>query len=194
MVPQINVSESTLSLLKELADPFVDTSPEAVILKALKSYKTEKTSTASEVFPWTTAQVKTDDNTQMVYAADAAPDLKFTRPIEITLDGEKLGKNLQFWNALLFEIVNRAATKLPADKLRQAILVNFVEGQNDENGYRFIPNAKLSVQGQASNAAWKAIIHLVKSTGMKIDVVFLWETKDKAANPGKTGRMVWESV
>ena len=185
--------KSTLSLLKELADPFVDTSPEAVILKALKSYKNVKGSSATTEPAATPA--KTDDNSQMVYAADAAPDLKFTRPVEITLDGEKLGKSMQFWNALLFEVIKRAATKLPADKLRQAILVNFVEGQNEDNGYRFIPNAKLSVPGSGiETQTWKAIMHLIKATGMKVDVVFLWETKDKAANPGKTGRMVWESV
>jgi hypothetical protein len=189
MNPQINVSESTLSLLKELADPFVDTTPEAVILKALKNYKTLKME-AAVVVP-----VTTEDNNLMVFPADAPPDLRFTRPVEIILDGVKLGKGELFWNALLFEIVKRAATKLSPEKLRQGILVNFVEGEgNADVGYRYIPEAELSVQGQASNSAWKAIMHLVKATGMNIDLIFLWESKDKAAHPGKMGRMTHESV
>jgi hypothetical protein len=40
-----------------------------------------------------------------------------------------------------------------------------------------------------ANPVWKTIFHLAKSLGVKLDVVFLWEDKPKAANPGKTARM-----
>jgi hypothetical protein len=75
------------------------------------------------------------------------------------------------------------------------ILVNYLDGKGPEKqGYRFIPEAGLSVQLQAANAAWKAITHIVKATGMTLDVTFVWESKDKAAHPGKTGRMIYEPV
>ena len=120
----------------------------------------------------------------------------FTRPLSIKLDGKAYEKKDLYWNALLFDVVAKAATKLKSkDKLKQVILVNYLDGEGPhEKGYRFIQDAGLSVQGQDSNAAWKATIHILKAIGMNIDVVFMWESKDKAAYPGKTGRMIYEAV
>lgn len=183
-MPHIPISESLFAKIKGLAEPFVDT-PESVIGKCVDFYISKNSgefqpaAAVAEVGP-------------IKFPADAAPDLTFTRPIAITLDGKKFEKSSLYWNALLFELVKRASAKLSPDKLRQAILVNFVENEGSQDtGYRFIPEAKLSVQGQASNAAWKAILHLVRASGMNLDVVFLWENKDKAAHPGKTGQMTF---
>jgi hypothetical protein len=127
-----------------------------------------------------------------VYAADAAPSLTFTKPSEITLDGKPLPKQALYWNPLLFKVVSLAATKLNPLQLRQALLVNYVEGKNENSGFRYISEAGLSVQGADANDAWKATIHLVKAAGLKIDVVFRWETKEGAAKPGEFGRMTYE--
>jgi len=79
--------------------------------------------------------------------------------------------------------------------LKKIILVNYVDGKGvQDKGYRFIEDAKLSVQGQDSNAAWKAAFHIIKAVGMNIDVSFGWENKDKAAYPGKSGRMIHEAA
>lgn len=127
----------------------------------------------------------------ITFPAEAPPDLTFTRPVAINLDGQPLEKKLLYWNAMMFSVVERAAKKLnSAEKLKQLILVNYMDGQGPEKqGYRFIPSAGLSVQGQDSNSAWKAIVHLAKAVGVTVDVTFVWENKDKAAHPGKTGRM-----
>ena len=70
------------------------------------------------------------------------------------------------------------------------LLCNFLDGEADATqGYRFIKEAGLSVQGQAANPAWKTIYHLVRTLGLSLDVVFIWEDKARAAFPGKTGRM-----
>ena len=52
----------------------------------------------------------------------------------------------------------------------------------------------MSVQLQAANATWKATIHIIKALHMNIDVVFMWENKDNAAYPGKTGQMKYEAA
>ena len=66
--------------------------------------------------------------------------------------------------------------------------MNFVDGEGQiDKGYRYIPEAGLSVQGQDANAAWRAAIHLIKAANMSVDVLFRWEDKEKAAYAGKVG-------
>ena len=188
MMPQILVSNSLMDKLKSLAEPFVDT-PETVITRCVDFYISKR-----GAGPLSKIESGGSDG-PIAYAAEAAPDLTFTRLIAITLDGVKFQKKDLYWNALLFDVVARAAAKLKSpDRLRQAILVNYVEGEGPQDkGYRHIAQAKLSVQGQDSNAAWKATMHLVKAAKLNIDVIFMWENKEKAAQPGKTGRMTYES-
>ena len=122
------------------------------------------------------------------YAADAAPDLTFTKPTAITLDGQPLAKGELYWNPLLFKVVGLAAQKLRPDQLRQALLLNFKEGNSEGSGFQYIPEANLSAQGADANNAWKATIHLIKCAWLKIDVVFRWDVKEGAAKPGQIGR------
>jgi hypothetical protein len=186
-MPQINVSSNIFDQLKELAEPFVDT-PETVISRLIDHY--HKSNGDSKP-----SKTKSGDmNHSMHYPAEAPPELKFTRVLSITLDGQKLGKQVLYWNALLYEVVKRASQKLPADKLRQAIVVNFVEGEKSDNGYRHIPEAGISIQGQDSNYAWKATAQLIKASGMNVHLVFQWEEKDQAAHPGQTAHMIYEAV
>jgi hypothetical protein len=182
MVPQINVSTSVFEQLKDLAEPFIDT-PETVINRLIEHYhKTRDQSKPSK-------PTGSDNNGLMHFPIDSPPQLKFTRVMSIALDGAPLGKQLLYWNALLFEVVQRASKKLTPEKLRQALLVNYVDGEKSDSGYRYIPEAGLSVQGQDSNYAWKATAGLLKAAGMTIDIVFQWEPKDQAAYPGKTAHM-----
>jgi hypothetical protein len=100
-----------------------------------------------------------------------------------------------YWNTLMFELAKIAAGKLNPDALRQSILVNFVVGEGPkEKGYRFIPEAGLSVQGQDANQAWRASSHLLKLLHISMHVVMAWEANDKAAYPGQTGQMNYQAV
>jgi hypothetical protein len=183
MTSQINISESLDDKLKSIAEPFVDTR-ETVLNRVVDFYISNHGAAPRKA--------EGGESSAMAFPADAPPDLTFTRPLAIKLDGAIFEKKDLYWNALMFDVVGRAAAKLKSlEKLKQLLLVNYVDGQgSQQQGYRFIPAAGLSVQGQDSNAAWKATMHLIKATGMNIDVTFMWENKDKAAHPGKTGRMV----
>ncbi|HWY61908.1 MAG TPA: hypothetical protein VNW15_08430 [Rhizomicrobium sp.] len=187
MTPQIPISEPLFAKLKEIAEPFVDT-PETVISKAVEFYiahrgKSESVGELSTPSPHFSGV--------MVFQPDAAPNLSFTRPMAIEFNNTKFEKPMLYWNPLLFEVIRVAATKMQSvDRLKQMLLCNYIDGDNGkENGYRFIPEAKLSVQGQAANSAWKSIIHLVKALGLNLDVTFMWENKPSAAFPAKTARM-----
>jgi hypothetical protein len=189
MTPQISISQPLFQKLQEIAEPFVDT-PETVISRAVEFYlSNHKVRYKPSEVP-SSAPI---DAGVMVFQPDAAPDLSFTRPVSIELEGVKFDKAKLYWNPLLFEIVRLAGIKLKdRDKLKRMLLCNYADGQTgEETGYRFIPEANLSVQGQAANPAWKTITHLIKQLGFKLDVTFVWEDKPKAAYPTKTARMTF---
>jgi hypothetical protein len=185
MMPQINVSPSLFAQLQSIAVPFEDT-PESVVQKCVEFYL----SNAAGHKPLVKASEPSPDAAYMVVHSDGPPDLTFTRPMSIELNGVNFDKGSLYWNPLLFELVRIAAIKVKGEQLKQMLLCNFVDGEaNAAQGYRYIKEAGLSVQGQAANPAWKSIYHLVKTLGLPLDVVFIWEEKPKAAFPGKTARM-----
>lgn len=183
------LSDEIAKKMQSVATPLVDTY-ELVIEKAVDALiaKVHGTSPA--------AQAVATEGTPWVlpYAADAAPDLTFTKPTAITLDGQPLAKGELYWNPLLFKVIGLAAKKLRPDQLRQALLLNFKEGNSEGSGFQYIPDANLSAQGADANNAWKATIHLIKCAQLKIDVVFRWDVKEGAAKPGQIGRMTYQTV
>ncbi|OYU88863.1 MAG: hypothetical protein CFE29_14970 [Bradyrhizobiaceae bacterium PARB1] len=188
MMPQINVSPALFTQLQTIAEPFVDT-PESVIQKCVEFYLSNATGHSS--VPKAPDSCAPANAGYMTVHADSPPDLTFTRPMSIELEGKSFDKGALYWNPLLFELVRIAGSKgVKGDKLKEMLLCNYVDGEaNAQQGYRFIKEAGLSVQGQAANPAWKTIYHLVKTLGLSLDVVFIWEDKPKAAHPGKTARM-----
>jgi hypothetical protein len=184
MMPQISISQPLFTKLQMIAEPFVDT-PETAIAKAVEFYLSNHKTTNGAAHP------SHSEASVMLLLPDAPPDLSFTRPVSIELEGSKFQKSMLYWNPLLFDLVRIAASKVGStDQLKRVLLCNYVDGEGDEKlGYRYIPKAKISVQGQAANPAWKSIYHIVKTLGLSLDVTFVWEDKAKAAFPGKTGRM-----
>jgi hypothetical protein len=183
------LSDETAKKMQSVAVPLTDTY-ETVIIRAVDALieKVHGTSPAAQAVatagtPWV-----------LPYAADAAPNLTFTKPTAITLEGQPLQKGELYWNPFLFKVIGVAAKKLSPEQLRQALLLNFKEGNNEGSGFQYIPDANLSAQGADANNAWKATIHLIKSAQLKVDVVFRWDVKEGAAKPGQIGRMTYEPV
>jgi len=188
--PSINISQSLYDGLKTVADPFQDTTPEAVIQKLLDFYRQTASGSVSNV-----PAAPKPLNAAMIFPPDGPPDLRFTKLVSVSLDGKPMAKSMLYWNSIMFELVQIAIGKLSPNDLRQAIVVNFVEGEGaKEKGYRFFPDAGLSVQGQDANQAWAATAHLAKILHMNLDVVMKWEVNDKAAYPGQTGQMSHKAV
>jgi len=190
MMPQISISQPLYDKIKGLAEPFVDT-PESVITRCVDFYASSYGATKG-----VSIATQSRGDPVMTFSGDTPPDLTFTRILSVKFDGAFLNKSSLYWNTLMYDVVARAANKLKSpEKLKQLILVNYVDGEGDaKSGYRFIPPAGLSVQGQDANAAWKTIFHLVEALGFTIDVLFMWENKDKALHPGKRGQMALEKI
>jgi hypothetical protein len=173
MSPQVSISPITFGRLQRCAEPLVD-DIESVINKLLDHYENKQGTPTSA----TTAKID----------VGTTPNLTWTKLLSAEIAGEPLKK--VDWNALLIAAVELAATKVQkAEEIAELIIVNRVIGEKVNNGYRFVPSAGVSVQGQDANAAWKATSHIAKTLNLPVKVFFRWYENEKAANPGQTGKL-----
>jgi hypothetical protein len=130
-----------------------------------------------------------DQNTKpQTFNAKSVPNLRHTKLLSAKVASETIRPT---WNELLFHLIRL----IPKDRLaktdegRRLIIVNFVPGKKEDEGYRFVPEHGISVQGQGANDAWKGASHIAQRLGVPVEVEFLWRMKDGAAHPGVTGRL-----
>jgi hypothetical protein len=118
------------------------------------------------------------------------PNLTFTKLLSAEVGGKVLSKTETTWNHMLIEVIKQAAAKLnDVSALKRLIIVNSVVGKKEDQGYRHIPEAGVSVQGQDAIGAWKAASHILKSMHISGEVVFVWYDNEKAAHPNQTGKL-----
>jgi hypothetical protein len=173
MTPQVDLTQSTFLELQKLAEPFVDKTPEDVIIKLIHAYK----GSAPPNSP-----VGPKDYSGLV------PNLGHTKVLSARLNGIEMEQ--PNWNRFLDRVILDAAKKLKNPRaLKDLIVVNCVEGKKEDQGYHFLDAAGVSVQGQDSNGAWKGIAHLAKAMKFSAEVVFVWLDNPKAANAGQTGKL-----
>jgi hypothetical protein len=176
-MPNIEISTTSFSRLQAYATPLVD-SVETALQKVLDL--ADAASSKGAGIP-AGAPIK----------SGSVPDLSHATLTSAAINGKSLPPGQCNWNALLLAAVEEAAHHLPKGaKLSNLIVVNHVEGQKEDSGYKHLSSVGLSVQGQNSNNAWKAISHLAKATGIKVEAGFYWSNHPKAAKPGETGQLV----
>ena len=71
------------------------------------------------------------------------------------------------------------------EKLRQVCPDNMVHGKKEDEGYGYLPDIDISVQGQESNAACHSVIELARSLRIELDTSVIWRPKDKTTFPGE---------
>ena len=189
-MPQIEISDTSLALLKRHAEPLVDTC-DTVILKFGQVFEASLSDGQNGVPPTPApTPIAVPESTTTIYPANSPPDLTYTKVLLAKLNGSTVGNRVN-WNGILKQMIQTAKARAKnEDDLRRFISVNFVVGRKEDDGYEYLATADLSVQGQDTNAAWKGIVHLSQQLRIPVDVVFLWRHKAKAAFPGKTGRLV----
>jgi hypothetical protein len=174
MAPSINVTDPTFARLQKFAKPLIDT-PESVIIRLMDAFEKK--------------QSVSPPNGAKEYGAGAAPNLTHTKVLSIELNGTDCPKSETNWNRLLDDVINQAAKKLKdVTALKELLVVNHVIGKKEDQGYRYLASAGISVQGQDANSAWKAVAHIIKSMNFSCRVIFMWYDNDKAAHPGQTGK------
>ena len=117
-----------------------------------------------------------------------APDLAWAKLLSAEVNGQPLKK--VDWNALLVAMVEVAATKAkPGEEVAELVIANRVVGEKTDNGYRFIPSAGISVQGQDTNGCWRAVAHIANKLNIPVKVFFRWYDNEKASKPGETAKL-----
>jgi hypothetical protein len=176
-MPQIEISEETLARLQKHAVALVDDADSAI--RKLIDFKENTSSTPATFAPG----VKD-------YSTGKLPDLRDTKILSAMVAGKALPPEKMNWNRLLDEAIGLAAVKLKDPKaLGQYIIIKHVIGKKENQGFRYLAKAGISVQGQDATRAWKTAAHLFKEMQLAAEVVFLWSDSDKAAYPGKTGKL-----
>ena len=181
MSPSVDLSPTTFSRLQTHAVPLVDTI-ESVITRLLDAYEAKS---GTPIAP-------TDsdgDSTARQFNPNTPPNLRHTKALAIEFGGKPLARGEVNWNGLLNAAVReaRAKAKSSAD-LKKLLIVNFVEGQKSDEGYRFLSDVGISVQGQDANGAWKGACHVAQQLGCELKATFVWREKEGAAFPGTTGQ------
>lgn len=178
MAPPIDLSTTTFTRLQAHAVPLVDTI-ESVINRMIDAFEKKGGETPDS------------GNGQSVrpFNPNAAPDLTHAKILGVTFCGKPLGRGQDNWNGLMNAAVREAKAKAKsADEFKQLMVVNYVEGQKQDEGYRHLPDVDVSVQGQDANGAWRAVSHIAQHLGYPLTVKFAWREKEGAAFPGVVGQ------
>ena len=119
------------------------------------------------------------------------PNLTHTKVVAATFN-QKPVKPAN-WNRLLDTALIFAAKHTgDFEKLRKIATVNIVKGEKHDEGYDYIPEAGLSVQGQDANAAWRGVVVLAQNLRVPVEVSFLWRNKEGASIPVNRGPCGWD--
>jgi len=181
MSPSVEISPITFKRLQAHAVPLVD-DIESVMNRVLDYYE------ARSGIPSPVSEPKRRDNSRD-FPPSAPPDLTHTKISEVEFCDRLLEHSQLNWNSLLVAVIEEAKSMVKSSsEFKRLVIVNYVDREKSDEGYRFLPRAGISVQGQDANKSWKAVYHIVKQLGLQINVTFTWRQKEGAAFPGVTGR------
>lgn len=118
----------------------------------------------------------------------APPSLTHTKLRSAKVNGRVLPYSEAYWNSIWFAVIRHAASRgVSTEDLLNLIATNSQAGPRHDNGFTYIEEADLSVQGQAANGAWRQTYVIASSTGIPVEVVFAWQNNPKAAMPNTVG-------
>lgn len=182
MPPSIDLNDELFARLQKHAVPLIDT-PMTVIARALDALEAGDEDPIAPSHP---AGPRS-------FNPAAAPDLTHTTPKRAEIAQTALSKAEAYWNPIMFAVITEAAKQgASSEDLLDLLTIPAVKGKKEGSGYRFLPEANISVQGQDANSAWKQTYRIASSFGIHVQVVFVWQENPKAAMPGTTGSLFVE--
>lgn len=178
-MPDIMITKELFERLQRHSEPLVDTI-ETTISKLI-DFK-ESLQIKSE-------KVKAKDISPDMILCDPVipPSLKHTKPTSINVDGVMFQKSDLYWNSLYLFLVRLGAETMTTEELSKIVIGNHLIGTKHDEGFKFVANAGLSVQGLDAVSAWRAVYYLAENLGINVCVNFYWQDKKEAAYPKKHG-------
>jgi hypothetical protein len=184
-MPTVTLSESCDRKLKALVtDPFEQT--RETLIEALIDEEVHRRGMASNG----NGQMPVKDN---VLRQDPAShdNLDHTRVISATVDGRDMYRPK--WNTLMNDLHVLGRKRLGSfEALQKASSANLRQRKHEKDGYKYLPDADLSIQGVSANLAWKHSLAVARALNVPITVKFEWRDKEGAAHPGETGVLEWK--
>src|SRR5664280_2037 len=134
--------------------------------------------------------------TERVLNPASPPNLSYTMVKSIVWKGKRLSPAEAYWNPLMLTVIRECAKHMTKEKIRNLIICNYVVGRKEDNGYKYLEDVGISVQGQDANNAWKTTYHILLTIKVPVEVIFAWQDNPKATSPGAMGKfnVTWESV
>jgi hypothetical protein len=167
----------TIDRLKSHAEPLVDTF-DSVINRAVDALEALNGNSLS------------NNNLARSINPASPPSLSFTTVHSVIFNGKRLPPSESYWNQLLLAAIREAKKKFTKDKVKDLVICNNVLGKKDDNGYRYLDDVGISVQGQDANGAWKATHHILEAIKVPVEIEFSWQNTPKAAAPGTRAKIV----
>jgi hypothetical protein len=178
MPHSVELPDDLFAKLQKHAVPLVDT-PVTVIERAVRALE------QGDEEPLTGAA---GSDAPRSFNPAAPPSLTHTKPRSAKVDGIALPYSEAYWNSIWFAVIRRAAARgVSTEDLLDLITTNRQVGRRLDNGFTYIEEANLSVQGQDANGAWRQTYVIASSTGIAVEVVFAWQNNPKAAMPNTVG-------
>src|SRR6266542_4128399 len=186
---QIEIPEPLLKRLQKHATPFVDT-PVNVIERWADFYEqhNQQKGFKPDSKPTSAKNVPTKiPNGVRQFDAKRPPSLLHTR-----VRGEFGSTPFSNWNDLL-RIAHIHAFKKAGgfEELRKMTRAQIRKGAYSDEGYRFVPEIGVSIQGVDAGHAWEYTLRLAIHLKVPVKAEIEWRNNDKAAHPGERGVMVW---
>lgn len=188
-MPVIRISETTHRKLQQLAIPLVD-NPDTLISRLVDS------ALAGVLYGKPTAedQVKlgsAEAQTTPPVSQHEHPDLVHTKVREAIFGGVEITK--PNWNNLVKYAHEAAYKQLGSfQALRLASHANMREGRYDKEGFSYLANIDVSIQGMDSNMSWENAVRLARKMQVPIRVAFEWYSKPGAVRPGESDVLEWQ--
>jgi hypothetical protein len=183
---QIEIPEPLLKRLQKHATPFVDT-PLSVIERLADFYEQQSQSK-------TTSKLTNSKHAPMDIPHDVRrfdpkrpPSLLHTR-----VRGEFDSTPFSNWNDLM-RIAHAHAFKKAGsfEELRKMTRAQIRKGAYSDEGYRYVPEIGVSIQGVDAGHAWEYSLRLAIHSKVSVKAEIEWRHNDKAAHPGERGIMIW---
>lgn len=175
-MPNIEVSDSALSYLKQRAEPLVDTTV-TVLDRLLDEH-------AAFV-----ASQNAATSLEMRFSGQELPSVKFTTIVAAKVAGKPATQ--KYWNNILEDVIAACVIGGGNASEVQAILqANTLPGNHGDNGYRFVPAAGFSFQGLEANRVCRNIASLAERYKVRVDIEIRWQEEEKAAFPNQTARII----
>jgi len=178
MTPTITLAPETVERLKSFAEPLVDTF-DTVMNKAMDALEAMNASATGNA-----------NSASRIFNPSHPPNLAYTTVHTVVLKGKRFPPAETYWNHLLLAMVREAKKGRTTKQVSELVICNHVVGKKEDNGYKYLDDVGISVQGQDANGAWRAIAHLDLALKLPLEVEFSWQENPKAASPGQHGRFL----